>query len=77
MRIEPAHGVVEVGNILLAPALQRTRAATEAMYLMARMSSTIWVTGATNGSATRATNRAGGPRCAWAFPSKEYFASIW
>ncbi len=36
MRIEPAHGVVEVGNILLAPTLQRTRAATEAMYLMAR-----------------------------------------
>jgi RimJ/RimL family protein N-acetyltransferase len=28
--------VVEVGNILFAPALQRTRAATEAMYLMAR-----------------------------------------
>ena len=36
MRIEPAHGVVEVGNILLSPRLQRTRAATEAMYLMAR-----------------------------------------
>ncbi len=36
MRIEPAHGVVEVGNILFAPALQRTRAATEAMYLMAK-----------------------------------------
>jgi RimJ/RimL family protein N-acetyltransferase len=36
MRIEPAHGVVEVGNILLSPALQRTTAATEAMYLMAR-----------------------------------------
>jgi RimJ/RimL family protein N-acetyltransferase len=35
MRIEPAHGVVEVGNILLAPSLQRTTAATEAMYLMA------------------------------------------
>ncbi len=35
MRIEPEHGVVEVGNILLAPALQRTTAATEAMYLMA------------------------------------------
>ena len=35
MRIEPAHGVVEVGNILLSPGLQRTRAATEAMYLMA------------------------------------------
>ncbi len=36
MRMEPAHGVVEVGNILLSPVLQRTRAATEAMYLMAR-----------------------------------------
>jgi RimJ/RimL family protein N-acetyltransferase len=35
MRIDPAHGVVEVGNILLSPALQRTTAATEAMYLMA------------------------------------------
>jgi RimJ/RimL family protein N-acetyltransferase len=36
MSIEPAHGVVEVGNILLSPRLQRTRAATEAMYLMTR-----------------------------------------
>jgi RimJ/RimL family protein N-acetyltransferase len=35
MRMEPAHGAVEVGNILLAPSLQRTTAATEAMYLMA------------------------------------------
>ena len=35
MRIEPAHGVIEVGNILLAPCLQRTRAATEALFLMA------------------------------------------
>jgi RimJ/RimL family protein N-acetyltransferase len=35
MRMEPAHGVIEVGNILLAPHLQRTVAATEAMYLMA------------------------------------------
>jgi RimJ/RimL family protein N-acetyltransferase len=36
LRIEPAHGVIEVGNILLSPVLQRTTAATEAMYLMAR-----------------------------------------
>ena len=36
MRIDPANGVVEVGNILLAPSLQRTTAATEAMYLMAK-----------------------------------------
>ena len=36
MRMDPANGVMEVGNILLAPCLQRTVAATEAMYLMAR-----------------------------------------
>jgi len=36
MRIDPPHGVVEVGNILLSPSLQHTTAATEAMYLMAR-----------------------------------------
>jgi RimJ/RimL family protein N-acetyltransferase len=35
MRIDAAHGVIEVGNILYSPKLQRTRAATEAMYLMA------------------------------------------
>ena len=35
MRMEPAHGVIEVGNILLGPSLQRTTAATEAMFLMA------------------------------------------
>jgi RimJ/RimL family protein N-acetyltransferase len=36
MRIEPAHRVIEVGNILYLPQLQRTAAATEAMYLVAR-----------------------------------------
>ena len=36
LRIEPAVGVIEVGHINYAPALQRTRGATEAMYLMAR-----------------------------------------
>lgn len=36
MRIEPAHRVIEVGNILYTPKLQRTPGATEAMYLMAR-----------------------------------------
>lgn len=36
MRIEPKHGVMEVGSLLYTPALQRTIAATEAMYLMAR-----------------------------------------
>jgi RimJ/RimL family protein N-acetyltransferase len=36
LRIEPLHRVIEVGHILFTPALQRSRAATEAMYLMAR-----------------------------------------
>ncbi len=36
MRMDAANGVIEVGNILLSPSLQRTTAATEAMYLMAR-----------------------------------------
>ena len=36
MRIEPRHRCIEVGGILFSPELQRTAAATEAMYLMAR-----------------------------------------
>ena len=36
LRIEPSHRVIEVGNILYTPRLQRTRGATEAMFLMAR-----------------------------------------
>ena len=35
MRIEPEAGSIEVGHICLAPALQRTRAASEAIYLFA------------------------------------------
>lgn len=36
LRIEPKHRVIEVGAILYTPLLQRTRGATEAMYLMMR-----------------------------------------
>jgi len=36
MRIKPDNGVIEVGHIWFAPTLQRTRQATEAIYLMAR-----------------------------------------
>jgi RimJ/RimL family protein N-acetyltransferase len=36
LRIEPTHRVIEVGNILYTPALQRTPGATEAQYLFAR-----------------------------------------
>ena len=38
MRIDPANGVIEVGHIYYSPLLQRTRAATEAMYLLMRYS---------------------------------------
>ncbi len=34
MRIEPAHGVVEVGHVIFSPRLQRTPAATESHYLL-------------------------------------------
>jgi RimJ/RimL family protein N-acetyltransferase len=34
--IQPADGVIEIGGIWFAPALQRTRAATEALFLMLR-----------------------------------------
>jgi RimJ/RimL family protein N-acetyltransferase len=36
LRIEPVHGTIEIGNILLGPGLSRTRAGTEAIYLLAR-----------------------------------------
>ncbi|MBX5022534.1 GNAT family N-acetyltransferase [Rhizobium lentis] len=35
MRIDTAHGVIEIGNILWGPAMARTRVATEALYLCA------------------------------------------
>jgi RimJ/RimL family protein N-acetyltransferase len=34
MRIDPNAGSIEVGGIMYSPRLQRTRAATEAMFLM-------------------------------------------
>ncbi len=36
MEIRPAHGVIEIGHIFFAPVLQKTRAATEAIYLAMR-----------------------------------------
>ena len=34
LRINPEHGVIEVGHLHFSPVLQKTAAATEAMYLM-------------------------------------------
>ncbi len=36
MRIDPANAVIEVGNVLFSPGLQRTAAATEVIFLLAR-----------------------------------------
>jgi RimJ/RimL family protein N-acetyltransferase len=35
MRIDPVHGVIEIGSILWGPAIARSRIATEALYLFA------------------------------------------
>jgi hypothetical protein len=44
LRIEPDHRTIEVGNIIFAPALQRSPGATPSM---------IWATAATSGSVMR------------------------
>ena len=36
LRIDPQHGSIEIGHLAFGPALQRTRGATEAVYLLAR-----------------------------------------
>jgi len=36
MRMAPQHGVIEIGHIWFAPELQRTRQATEAIFLLAK-----------------------------------------
>lgn len=36
MRIEPAHGVIEIGSIAFSPRVKKTRAGTESMYLLMR-----------------------------------------
>ena len=36
LRVEPVHGVIEIGHIWFGAALQRTPAATEVVYLLAR-----------------------------------------
>jgi RimJ/RimL family protein N-acetyltransferase len=36
LRMKPQHGVIEIGHLLFTPPLQRTRQATEAIYLWSR-----------------------------------------
>jgi hypothetical protein len=70
MRIDRAHGVIEVGNINYSPLLQRKPAATEAMFLMMGAHSTSSAIAATSGNATASTARRGQRRCGSGSPTK-------
>jgi RimJ/RimL family protein N-acetyltransferase len=65
MRIDPPNGVIEVGGINFSPLLQRTPAATEAMYLMMRRVFELgyrryeWKCDALNAPSRRAAQRFG------------------
>lgn len=65
LRIDPPNGAIEVGHIAYAPPLQRTRAATEAMYLMMRRAFTSgyrryeWKCDALNAPSRAAAERLG------------------
>lgn len=66
MRFEPDHGSIEIGNIWFGPPLQRTTAATEAIYLLARRAfdelgyrRLEWKCNALNAASRRAAERFG------------------
>jgi RimJ/RimL family protein N-acetyltransferase len=65
LRMAPEHGVIEIGHIWFAPALQRTRAATEAIYLLSRYAFELgnrryeWKCNALNAGSRRAAERFG------------------
>ncbi len=65
LRIDPPAGAIEVGHIAYSPLLQRTRAATEAMYLMMRLAFELgyrryeWKCDALNAASRAAAERLG------------------
>jgi RimJ/RimL family protein N-acetyltransferase len=66
LRITPEHGVIEIGHIWLGLGLQRTRGATEAIYLLARHAFDDlgyrrfeWKCNAANAASRRAAERFG------------------
>ena len=66
MDIQPANAAIEIGNIWFAPALQRTRAATEALFLLLRFAADglgyrrlVWKCNALNAPSRRAAERFG------------------
>ena len=66
MDIQPKNAAIEIGNIWFGPALQRTRAATEAMFLLMRLAMDdlgyrrlVWKCNALNAPSRRAAARLG------------------
>lgn len=66
MNIEPRHGAIELGNIWFAPLMQRSLAATEAMFLLLRHAADdlgyrrlVWKCDALNAASRRAAERLG------------------
>ena len=66
MAIDPAHAAIELGHIWFAPRMQRTRAATEAMFLLLRLAADelgyrrlVWRCHALNAPSRRAATRLG------------------
>jgi RimJ/RimL family protein N-acetyltransferase len=66
MSIEPANAAIELGNIWLAPVMQRTRASTEAMFLPLKLAAEdlgyrrlVWKCNALNAPSRRAADRLG------------------
>jgi RimJ/RimL family protein N-acetyltransferase len=66
MNIEPKHAAVELGNIWFGPPMQRTRAATEAMYLLLKYAADdlgyrrlVWKCDCLNAPSRRAAARLG------------------
>ncbi len=66
MDIQPANAAIEIGNIWFAPSLQRTRAATEALFLLMRFAADtlgyrrlVWKCNALNAPSRRAAERFG------------------
>jgi RimJ/RimL family protein N-acetyltransferase len=65
LRIVPEHGSIEIGNIWFGPSLQRTTAATEAIYLLARHAFDLdyrrleWKCNALNAASRQAAERFG------------------
>ncbi len=66
MDIQPAHAAIEIGHIWFAPRMQRTRAATEAMFLLLRLAADdlgyrrlAWRCNALNAPSRRAAERLG------------------